>query len=177
MNVNQVQGNLSRLLTDESRALEHLAENAERFLRIDKANGEMVLSVPRAYVSDTNFLGLLLLSRYFASKLGLANKETMTLKEIIERSSLDEGTVASRLAELNWHGIIERGSEGEIGISHSKAEYFLEAAKQDILEEGNRSDLFAQSLLVREEGDPESILKKGMSRGQIIFLFTTRRIV
>ncbi len=135
----------------------------------------MVLSVPRAYVSDMNFLGLLLLSRYFASKLGLAKKEGMTLEEIIRRSGFDEATVTARMTELNLDGIVEHKPGGEYGISFSKAEYFLQEAGRDILEEGNKSALLAESFLVKM--DPVALRGKGISKEAVMYILTTRRIV
>ena len=171
----QIQETLSRLLTDESQTLKRLVETAERLLRIDKVTGDMVLTVPRLYISERDFLGLLLLSRYFASKLGLAKKESMTLVEIVQRSGFDEGTVSSRLTELNYNGIIEHDPGGDYSISYSKAEYFLEEAKYNMLAESNKSDLLGERARSRSALAPEVLRRLGISTEEV-FVLTTRRL-
>ena len=171
----QVQETLSRLLTDESQTLKRLVGTAERLLRIDKATGDMVLTVPRLFISDRDFLGLLLLSRYFACKLGLAKRESMTLAEIIQRSGFDEGTVSSRLTELNYNGIVEHNPGGDYSISYSKAEYFLEEAKYNMMVESNKSDLLGEGARSTAALGSEVLRRLGISTEEV-FVLTTRRI-
>lgn len=186
---NEVRDTLTRLLTDESQNLKRLVETAERLLRIDRATGEMVLTAPRSFISDRDFLGLLLISRYFAYKLGLAKKESMTVTEIVQRSGLDEATVSARVTELGHRGVVDCMEKGEFSISYPKAQYFLAEAKQNMLVARNKSELSEQAeqglelegYLDEAQSDerlmtPEARRRRIVAHRGTIFL-TSRRIV
>ena len=172
----EVRETLTRLLTDHSQSLKRLVETAERLLRIDKATGHMVLAVPSSYISDRDFIGLLLLSKHFAHGLGLTKKETMTMMEIVERSSLDDGIVTSRLTELGYRGIVDCTQGGEFSISFPKAEYFLEEARRNMLVEWNKSELPGENFESAESRmSPEA--SRRLLGQEAIAVLMTRRIV
>ena len=173
-----VRETLTRLLIDHSEGLKRLVEIAERLLRIDKSTGEMVLAVPRSYVSDRDFIGLLLLARFFASRLGLAKKESMTVMEIVQKSGLDDGLVSSGLTELGDRGIVDPARGGEFNISYPKAENFLEETRQHVLVERNRREFPQETLettVTPEQVTPE-YLRRLWGRKSIV-VFTSRRML
>ena len=183
----QVRETLTRLLTDESQSLKRLVVTADRLLRIDRDTGEMVLTTPRLFISDRDFIGLLLLSKYFAYKLGMAKKESMTMTEVIQRSGLDETIVSSRLIELGYRGIVDRIEKEEFSISYAQAQYFLEEAIQNMLVARNRSELSEQGsdivgylgLMQSEESLTTVEARRraaAVNRGAILVL-TSRRII
>src|SRR4029077_7425389 len=95
------------LLTDEKAILKRLVERSLDILRIDQTTGDLVLVVPRSRVTDKDYLGLILVTRYLAFRAGLAKQDSMTIAEIAEKSGINDGTISSRLSDLKADRVAE----------------------------------------------------------------------
>ncbi|SRR6266581_9085323 len=117
---------MSPLLTDERGILKRVVEKALNIFRIDDGTGEMVLVIPRSKIDDKDYLGLLLLTKYLAYRAGLAKEDTMVVRELVEKSGVNENTLSSRLSDLKADRVVETVSRGEYRISYPNAERLLE---------------------------------------------------
>src|SRR6266700_3563060 len=91
---------LSVLLADPRETLSTLVTKSERLFRINKHTGDTILLSPRSQFLDRHLLAIYLLGRYFASKLGLAKDDELTMEELQTISGLDPGSLSARLSDL-----------------------------------------------------------------------------
>ncbi len=117
---------ISPLFTNENDILKRLVDKSLQLFRIEGSTGEMVLGIPRSKITDKDFIGLLLVTRYLACRAGLSKRDSMTLPEIAEASGITEGTISPRLSDLKADRIAEGIARGEYRISYANAERFLE---------------------------------------------------
>src|SRR6266849_5195103 len=117
---------ISPLFTNENDILKRLVDKSLQLFRIESGTGEMVLGIPRSKLTDKDFIGLLLVTRYLSCRAGLSKRDSMTLPEIAEASGITEGTISPRLSDLKADRIAEGVARGEYRISYPNAERFLE---------------------------------------------------
>jgi hypothetical protein len=116
---------MAPLLTDEKSTLKRIVDGSVGVLKIDDSSGDLVLVVPRSKITDKDYLGLLVLTRYLAFRAGLVAKDSVTLNELVKSSGIAESTVSSRLSDLRADRVIEDVSRGEYRLSYPNAERFL----------------------------------------------------
>lgn len=117
---------MAPLLTDERAILKRVVDKSLGIFRIDDSTGDLVLVIPRSKITDKEYLGLLLVTRYLAFRAGLAKQDSITLGELVEKSGINESTASSRLSDLRADRVAETVSRGEYRIFYSEAERFLQ---------------------------------------------------
>src|SRR5437660_7089541 len=103
---------ISVLLADPQETLSTLVTKSERLFRINRQNGDIILLSPRSRYLDRHLLAIYLLGRYFASKLGLAKDDELTIEELQASSGLDAKSLSARLSDLKRDGLIENPERG-----------------------------------------------------------------
>ncbi len=115
---------LSSLLTDPKETLKRLVAKTERVFRIDRATGAVVLLPPKAKLTDRQLITVYLLGRYFASRLELAQTDTLTIEELLKLSQLEESSLSARLSELKRDGLVESVERGSYRVAYENLESF-----------------------------------------------------
>ena len=123
---------LGKLLIDEKEILEGLVQKSEKILRIDKKTGDTVIVAPKSKLSDRELIAIILLSKYFSSKLNLVTSDTMTPSEISQKLGIEEASVSARLSDLKRERVVEMVSRGEYRISYANIERVLDDIQEKV---------------------------------------------
>lgn len=115
---------LSALLTDPKETLKRLVTKAERVFKIDRESGAVVLLPPKTRLTDRQLIAIHLLGRYFASKLELAQSDTLSIEQLQKLTQLEEGSLSARLSELKKEGLVEGAERGSYRVAYQNLETF-----------------------------------------------------
>jgi predicted transcriptional regulator len=101
---------LKRLLIDESdvmKDMEKIVDKASKFFKIEKPSGRIIFQNFGA-LTDLQRIAIVLVGKYFASKLGLIQSHTLGVSEIAKESGRPVTTLSGKLKELVDKGFVEK---------------------------------------------------------------------
>jgi biotin operon repressor len=118
---------MSKLLIDEKdteKLVERSVEKAQKIFRIESKSGRIIFNDINSLTEKQKICSLLV-SRYFAFKLGLVESDSLNGSSIAAELGSNENTVWGKLSELTQEGIIER-REQKYKVHHYKIESVLD---------------------------------------------------
>lgn len=118
------------MLIDDESILEKVVEKAKQVFKVDKS-GTVIFLVSRTKLTHRQEIAMVLLGRYFASELDIANSDIMTAKELAEIVEPDKSSVAARLNELKKERVVESPERGQFRISILGVEKILDEILAD----------------------------------------------
>jgi len=105
--------------------LEELLKICQEILAITEEG--IVILVPIEKLTDRDLILLYLAKSRIAYYLGRSDRDTMFISDLLSETKRSAGTIAGRLSELTYEGIVDRVGKGEyrittLGLDHFKKE-------------------------------------------------------
>lgn len=100
---------LKKLVVEEkdiTKELEELVEDASKYFRIEKQSGKIIFR-DFGSLTDKQRIAIVLLGKYFASKLGITNDASMGIVEIAKELGRPKTTLSGNIKELVKSGYVE----------------------------------------------------------------------
>ncbi len=116
---------IKELVLSEEDLLREAVSMAKSLIAIEQRSGNVIVRVPKTFLTARDLIGLHLIGNYFSSQLGKEKSPNMSLTDLSRSSGIDPATASSRLAELVNAGWVIRVNRGEFAVNPYLMKTFL----------------------------------------------------
>lgn len=130
------------LLVTEKELLQEAISKAKEFIGIEEKTGQVIIRVPKESFGLKQLVALHLTGQYFANQMKKVDSASLTIEDLVERTSEDNNTLAGRLSELVSSGWARRLGKARYEIN----QFSLNPILDEISMSKRRSELLQPSI-------------------------------
>jgi hypothetical protein len=135
------------LLVTEKELLQDAVSKAKESIGIEEKTGQVIFRIPKESLGQKQLVALYLIGQYFAKQMSKADSSSLSIENLVDRTGIDNNTLAGRLSELVKAGWARRLGKARYEIN----QFSLNPILDEIATSRRKSELFQPTSPLSED--------------------------